>query len=223
VRIVRIVRASQAGGRRYAGRGCSGIQRGVNSIDGISGILETQWLAERIDYSGRELRSHFIRECAGIRGDGLIAFTGGCNVSEDRLVDLDDAESDHFIEARLMLHFIGEHFQCPLSEGNIRLRLFASIVAETVEVLAPRISVRRYGDDLFVEERKLSVAICTVSPVSTVFHLGVNVDPYGAPVPAVGLEELGVEPRELAGRAMETYGRECESLGRAIRKVKGVP
>ncbi len=195
----------------------------MTGIDGISGILETKWLAGRIDYSGRELRSHFIRERAGIRGDGLIAFTGGCSVSGDRLVDLDDAESMRFIEARLMLHFIGEHFQCPLSEGNVRLRLFASIVAETVEVLAPRIRVGRCGDDLFVEERKLSVAICTVSPVSTVFHFGVNVDPYGAPVPAVGLEELGVLPHELAGRAMETYARECESLGRAIRKVRGVP
>lgn len=75
---------------------------------------------------------------------------------------------------------------------------------------------------MFVEGRKLSVAICTVSPVSAVFHLGINIDPSGAPVPAIGLSEIGVDPRVLAECAMETYALECESIEQALRKVRGV-
>ena len=195
----------------------------MKRIGAMYSRLETQWLDTRIDYTGAELRSHFIRERTGVRDDGLIAFTGGCDVSGERLVDLEDAESGSVIVARMMLHFIGEHFQCPLPEGNVRLRLFASIIADSLTGLAPGMPVMRLGDDLFIDERKLSVAICTVSPVSSVFHLGVNIDPSGAPVPAVGLEELGVEPRELAEHAMGIYARECESIGKALRKVRGVP
>lgn len=185
--------------------------------------LQTRWIERGIDYTGAELRSHFVRELAGIRDDGLVAFTGRCDVSGDRLVDLADAESGSVIVARLMLHFICEHFQCPLPEGNVRLRLFSSIIADEISGLVPGWPVTRRGDDLFVAERKLSVAICTVSPVSALFHLGVNIDPTGAPVPAVGLEELGADPQELAARAMATYVRECESIGEALRKVRGVP
>ena len=184
--------------------------------------METKWLDERIDYTGDELRSHFIRERAGLHGDGLIAFIGGCDVSGVRLVDLEDAETSSVIVARSMLHFIGEHFQCPLIEGNVRLRLFASILADGLRKLGSGIAVVRTGDDLFVDERKLSVAICTVSPVSTVFHLGVNIDPVGAPVPAVGLDELHVTPRALAEGAMERYAEECGAIGMAARKVRGV-
>lgn len=195
----------------------------MKRISDNNSLLETRWLDAPVDYTGAELRSHFIRERTGVRDDGLIAFTGGCDVSGERLVDLEDAESGSVIVARMMLHFIGEHFQCPLSEGNVRLRLFASILADELAGLVPGMPVTRLGDDLFVDERKLSVAICTVSPVSAVFHLGVNVDPSGAPVPAVGLEELGVDPRELAECAMAVYACECESIGRALRKVRGVP
>ena len=52
--------------------------------------------------------------------------------------------------------------------------------------------------------------------------LGVNVDPAGAPVPAVGLEELDIEPEKLAARVMEGYSAECESIEIALRKVRGV-
>ena len=194
----------------------------MKRIDGMNSRLETRWLEATIDYTGAELRSHFIRGRTGIADDAVIAFTGKCDVSGERLVDLEDAESGSVIVARKMVHFIGEHFRCPLPEGNVRLRLFASILADVLAELAPREPVERRGDDLFIDERKLSVAICTVSPVSTVFHFGINIDPSGAPVPAVGLGELGVDEKEFAERAMAAYAHEHESIERAIRKVRGV-
>jgi hypothetical protein len=184
--------------------------------------LETAFLAEEIEYTGTELRSHFVREKSGIEWDGVVAFVGPCGVSGERLVDLEDVEEQHEIVSKRMLHFIAEHFQQPLREGNVRLRLFASIVKETLEEMSPGTLVTRDGDDLYVNKRKLTVAICTASNLSTLFHYGVNVNPAGAPVAAVGLKKFGVDPKTFGVSVLDRYERECESIERAIRKVRGV-
>jgi len=185
-------------------------------------LIETSYLAEEIDYTGSELHSHFVREKAGIEWDGVIAFTGSSRVAGSRLVDLEDAEEQHEITAKRMLHFIGEHFQCSLREGNVRLRLFASIVKDTLDGMAPESAAVRDGDDLFVNGRKLTVAICTISPLSALFHFGVNIDPAGAPVSAVGLKKFGIDPKKFALAVLDRYAVECSSIERALRKVRGV-
>ena len=185
-------------------------------------LTGTAFLAEELAYTGAELRSHIVREKAGIPWDGVVAFTGACGVAGSRLVDLEDAEEQHEIIAKQMLHFIGEHFQCPLREGNLRLRLFASLTKEALEEMSPGIGVIRRGDDLFVGDRKLTVAICTSTPLSLVFHFGVNVNPLGAPVSAVGLKKFGLEAKVLGLAVLERYARECESIELALRKVRGV-
>ena len=185
-------------------------------------LIEIAWLPGGLEYTGAELRSHFIREIAGIKGDGIIAFQGSCDVAVDRLVDLEDREAGSFIKAKSMLHFICEHFHAPLREINFRLRLFASIVAREINGLAPDAAVIRCGDDLFAGGKKLSVAIATVSPVSSLFHFGINVDPEGAPVAAAGLSELGVDAPGIAASVLGAYAQECSSVEAALRKVRGV-
>jgi hypothetical protein len=185
-------------------------------------MIETRFLDDRIDYTGEQLRSHFVRGVSGIAVDGVVAFRGACAVTTDALVDMEDAETHSSIIAEEMLHFIGEHFECTLREANYRLRLFVSIAGETLREVAPDLELRRDGDDLFVGGRKLTVAIATVSPVSTVFHCGINIDPAGAPVSAVGLAEVGVDPEKFAAAVLRRYGEECLSIDRAIRKVRGV-
>ncbi len=175
-----------------------------------------------IDYDGTQLRSHFVREITGIPGDGVMAFSGTCYVRGENLVDLEDAEASSSIVAHDMLHFICEHFQIPLTEMNYRLRLFITIIGEALSELAPERTIRRDGDDLYEDNRKISVGIATVSATSALFHCGINIDPEGAPVPAAGLREFKVSPAELAERVLDAYQAECESIEFAVRKVRGV-
>lgn len=189
---------------------------------GSFGLVQTAFLPGATAYTGAELRSHYVRERGRIESDGLIAFIGPCGVGSDRLVDLEDAEAGSSIVSARMVHFIGEHFQCPLREANLRLRLLVSIAAGALSEMAPRSMVVRRGDDLFAGDRKLSVAIATATPVSAVFHFGVNDDPQGAPVKAIGLAELGVDARSFALALLDRYAAECESIERALRKVRGV-
>jgi len=190
-------------------------------LEGKYSVLETRWLNKEIEYTGGQLRGHYVRETGRIGTDGVVAFTGMCRVATSELVDLEDAEEGAVITAERMLHFIGEHFGCSLREANFRLRLFTSIVIDVLRGGGAGPELDRRGDDIFLKDRKMSVAVATMTPVSAVFHFGLNIDPAGAPVPAAGLEEFGVDPRETALSVLDRYRDECETIELAVRKVRG--
>lgn len=83
--------------------------------------------------------------------------------------------------------------------------------------------VVRRGDDLYDGGHKLSVSIATLSPRSALIHFGLDIDPAGAPVPARGLADYGVDPKELARAVLDAYERETASVRAATAKVRHVP
>lgn len=182
-----------------------------------------RWLAGRIPYTGRELRSHWIRSVARLRGDALVAFRGGCDVPVDRMVDLEDVERASPIFARDMLHFLGEFFEDDLERAVLRQRLLMAVLGEEIRGMRPGLPLVRRGDDLYVRGRKLTVSIATASPVSTLLHAGVNVDPRGAPVAAVGLGNLRIAPEGLARRVLARFREELATAAEARVKVRPVP
>jgi hypothetical protein len=173
-------------------------------------------------YVGTNLRSGWVEEQFGIALPALVAWTAPCHVPTEALVDQEDAAAGAEIHARLMLHFLAEHPGDDLLTCVLRQRL---LVAEALEMLRERDPARgwrREGDDLYVEQRKLSVSIAAPSPTSCLIHFGVNVDPAGAPVPAVGLRELGWEAEEFAVLLMERYAEEMRGAQAACGKVREV-
>ena len=72
------------------------------------------------------------------------------------------------------------------------------------------------------QDRKLTVSIATISPVSTLIHFGINIFPDGAPVPAIGLAELVIDSREFAEDLMRRVAQDLVSISRSIVKVKAV-
>ncbi len=177
---------------------------------------------ESIPYTGPELRPHFLLSKFGIEGSLLVAFRGPCEVATDHLVDWEDRLALDCIRAREMLHFLGEFFGITLKEGIWIQRL---IVSEIESILLRKgLVVVRDGDDLFVEKKKLSVSIVTVSPVSVLLHLGINIDPAGAPVDAIGLGTILSESEvpAFALEVLERFKREFESVDRAAVKVRPV-
>ena len=179
-------------------------------------------LEESLPYTGRELRSGWVRKKTGMKGGGAaVAWVGPCRVDTEDLVDLDDAKNDAVIEAALMAHVVVEHLGCTLQAAVLRQRLLVCILGE---VLRERgVVVVRDGDDLYVDDRKLTVSIAAPSRGACLIHLGINVDPAGAPVPSVGLEELGVPPRELLETLLDRYREELATAAYAEIKVRSVP
>jgi hypothetical protein len=171
-------------------------------------------------YLGPELRPHFLLSELKVEGSAVVAFTGPCHVETGHLVDWEDRLALDRIEARSMVHFLGEFFGLGLREGVLLQRLFISVLADTLRDRG--VQVKRDGDDLFARERKLSVSIVTVSGVSLLLHAGINIDPAGAPVPAIGLQELGVEPNAWIDDVLARFQREWDGMDWACVKVRPV-
>jgi hypothetical protein len=172
-----------------------------------------------VDYTGEQLRSGWAGRTFGIEGDCIVAFIGECDVKPEFMVDLRDLEAGEKIYSPLMLHFIIEHSEVDLEKGVLRQRLLAAIAADYLRDASGR-SISRDGDDLYFEQRKISISIATVSPVSTLIHFGINIQTEGVPVPACGLEELGLQPDVTAHRIMEAYIQELTSIEIARTSVK---
>ena len=187
------------------------------------------FIDRELPYTGLELRPHFLLSRMGLKGSALGAFIGPCQVATEHLVDWEDRLANDHIEARSMVHFLGEFFGESLREGVLRQRLLMAAIAQSLNDrlekngAAGRLGLlRRDGDDLFIMDRKLSVSIVTASPVSQLLHVGINIDPAGAPVPAIGLAELGIEPREWVGAVLETFAAEWNGIEWACAKVRPV-
>jgi hypothetical protein len=181
------------------------------------------------DYRGPELRSHFILETFKIRGSALVAFQGGCRVETGSLVDLEDRMESETIQARQMMHVMGEFFGMTLREGVLWQRWWIACFAQCLRSAAPKLDLHQQGNDLFLVDggarKKLSVSIVTATPVSVVMHFGVNVDPAGAPVAAIGLREMGLSDRavlELIESFFEVAKREWDAAAWACAKVRPV-
>ena len=189
-------------------------------------------------YTGRELEPHFLLSQYRIRGSGIVAFMGSCEVQTESLVDWEDRLEKDFIRAAKMIHFIGEFFSFTPREGVLFQRLFMSIVRDELaqRIDSKKTKIIRRGDDLYLfpnspslaaEEdcsqwRKLSVSIVAPSVSSQLLHVGLNIDPKGAPVAAIGLQELGLSPEELIKAVFLRVSQEWNGVEWACTKVRAV-
>ncbi len=185
--------------------------------------MHGRFVEKEIAYTGRELRSHWAYERFDLLGDSLVAFVGPCDVPLDRMADLEDVKARAPIRSDRMLHMIAEHFGIDLETTVLRQRLLVCLAVEHINGRLGGLRITRRGDDLFEGEAKLSVSIAVSTPVSTMIHLGLNVTSTGTPVRAVGLDDLGVDPRTLAEEIIRQYLEELAGMVRARCKVRGVP
>lgn len=181
-------------------------------------------LAETIPYTGSELRPHWALERTREYGSIVCAFVGPCDVKTSELVDMEDRLANDHIRAASMLHMIGEFFGANLETGVLYQRLLIQHAADFLRKEGFK-NIERVGDDLMVGDRKLSVSIATASPVSVLVHWGINIDPTGAPVKAVGVGELGWDAEKTRGfarRLLADFVREIEDIRIATCKVRPV-
>lgn len=186
--------------------------------------MEKLIITDPITYNGAQLSSHWAYRSFGLLGDSIVSFQGPCQVALPEMVDLKDVLNNAPIYSELMIHFIVEHFTLDLETTILRQRLMIALLRDIIADKCGA-NVLRSGDDLFVAERKLSVSIATLTPVSTMIHTGVNITGKNAPVPAIGLSELGLNMAETATIAeslCQAYISEYEQIKLARCKVRGV-
>lgn len=186
--------------------------------------MKTKFIEYEIKYTGSELSPHWIYKNFKLQGDAAVAFCGECEVKLTEMVDIEDVLNNEPIYSLNMLSIIIEHFGIPLVEGIFRQRLIVTILKELIESKYPDTNIKRDGDDLFLNGKKLTVSIATKSITSVLIHLGININPEGAPVDAAGLStDLTVSDyKEFATILLDNYKNELESIKNAACKVRGV-
>ncbi len=189
----------------------------------------TKFIDKEFAYDGTQLRSLYAYLDHGLLGDSIIAWIGACDVSFDHMVDGEDILSKSEIRGGRMVHFIVEKFQATLPEMVALQRLLTAIAIEVIvekEERAPRFTIRRKGDDIYLimpdGAAKLSISIATVSPASGLLHFAVNVTNDGTPVKTAALEDLRFAAREFAEIVLKAFADECISIREATMKVKWV-
>ena len=186
--------------------------------------MKTLYIDEEIKYIGSQLAPHWIYKNFKIQGDAIVAFCGECEVKLTEMVDIEDVINNEPIYSKYMLSFISEQFNTNLTEGVFRQRLLVTCIKEELEARGHQ--VLRYGDDLFVNKKKLSVSIATKSATSILIHTGINILSDGAPIPVSGLKsDLNLDDidiKDFAQEVMERYSEEIDDIILATTKVRGV-
>lgn len=185
--------------------------------------MYTKFIEDEIKYTGNELSPHWIYKNFHLQGDAIVAFCGECDVHLSEMVDIEDVINNEPIYSKFMLSFIVEQFNIGLIEGVARQRLLICVIKEVLEKkLKNEHEIIRHGDDIFIDGKKLSVSIATKSPTSVLIHTGINIDPTGAPIDAIGLEFLKIcDIKEFAETVLLKYSQEINDIILASTKVTG--
>ena len=179
-----------------------------------------------LNYNGSQLHHALAYERANELGETICYFRGGVSVKE-HLVDLEDSLANDFIESEEMWNFIIEIPEATITETVVWQRLFISMCIEDLKNSCKDLTITRNGDDIMVNDSKLSVSIATLSQFSGLIHVGINIEVGSAcPVKAVGLFDIFKDREPYCStfgyRMASTFEREYNDIKKATFKVIGV-
>ena len=143
------------------------------------------------EYDGSQINPSWAFQKYDIYGSSIITWIGPVNITPDNLKDFEDVGIE--IKSDNMVNFICEFFdqQPPnMRIAYLRQRLLVMIFRE---ILTDRgIKSRRDGDDIYVDSRKLTISIASVSLSSAKIHFAFNLRDSGTPsdVDTIGLFDI---------------------------------
>jgi len=183
-------------------------------------VLSIVHIDKKIKYDGSQLKPHFIYKHTKVVGDAALSFIGPCAIPYKYMVDLEDVLNKDDIYSKSMLHFIFEFF----SKDIYFAVLFQnSIISEIQnEFLDKNINIEKKGDDLYLKNKKLSISIATVSLVSCLIHIGINIDSKDTPVKTISLDDLKIDAEIFKKNILNRVEKEYRRISIACSKVKPV-
>jgi hypothetical protein len=185
--------------------------------------MRSRFIKDEIIYTGEQLRSLFALDTFGVAGDSIITFIGPSDVPVRGIVDIDDLKAGRRLQAPKMLHFIAEHFESDLEKVILRQYLLLDILRDQLNEKIGRSVVRRVGNDLMDNDHKLTFSTATASPVSCLFHVGINVvAPDDPTVKTKGLSNYNIDPLLLGQETVERYSKDVEKIALTRCKVRWV-
>lgn len=181
--------------------------------------MKTKFIEKEFKYDGNQIKPLVNYMNHGLLGDSCVAWIGACNIPFAHMMDGEDLLQRAEIKGSRMLHFIFEIFDRELATGVFLQRLFAAEVQSRVAAAKGKLLIRK-GDDLYLEDRKLSISIATKATNSVLVHFAMNISNEGTPVKTCALEDLGLEPKAFANELLQWVSDEYQDIVIATRKVR---
>ena len=143
------------------------------------------------EYDGSQINPSWAFNEFGIYGSSIITWIGPVNITQDNLKDFADVGLE--IKSNYMVNFICEFFdQQPTNMriAYLRQRLLVMIFREILTEKG--VMTTREGDDIYVDGRKLSISIASISLSSSKIHFALNLEDKGTPsdVETIGLYDI---------------------------------
>lgn len=157
------------------------------------------------------MKPHWAFKNFGLLGDSIVAFRGKIDVKREELIDLFELKRKSMLPDCLLLNFIVEHFGDDLGKAILRQRVLLSIAEEKIAHRIEGRLINRLGDDLFVQDRKLSITAVTVNPVSSKIHTGICIS-SSEKCKFIGLKELNIDVDELSEVIVAQYRADMHDL-----------
>jgi hypothetical protein len=182
--------------------------------------MKTYLSDQNFTYDGSQLRSLFAYTTFKVQGDSLVAWVGPCDIPFSQMKDGEDLVFESPIRGGLMLHFILEKFHLNLIGSVAYQRLLTLIAVEVLRTQTKgQFDFLRDGDDIYLNNKKLSISVATCSPVSALIHFAVNINNQNTPVETLSLEDLSINPAQFASSLLERFKNEVETMEIAASKV----
>ena len=185
---------------------------------------------EIFEYDGSQINPSWAFQEYGIYGSSVITWIGPVNITPNNLKDFADVGLE--IKSNYMVNFICEFFdqQPPnMRVAYLRQRLLVMIFRETLAEYG--VETKRDGDDIFVDDRKLSISIASVSLSSSKIHFAFNLEDKGTPddVETIGLYDIEINNQQifnednlvdLINEVVDRFIKELETIENDISKTK---
>ena len=185
---------------------------------------------EIFEYDGSQINPSWAFNQFGIYGSSVITWIGPVNITPDNLKDFADVGLE--IKSNAMVNFICEFFDCQPANMRIaylRQRLLVMIFREIL--FENGIVTKREGDDIFFDNRKLSISIASVSLSSAKIHFAFNLEDLGTPddVETIGLFDIKVDGNQvfnednlldLINKVVSKFICEIATIEKDINKTK---
>ena len=185
---------------------------------------------EIFEYDGSQINPSWAFQEFGIYGSSIVTWIGPVNITADNLKDFADVGLE--IKSDNMVNFICEFFdqQPPnMRIAYLRQRLLVMIFREILTEYG--VQTEREGDDIFVDGRKLSISIASISLSSAKIHFALNLEDKGTPgdVETIGLFDIKANDKqiftednllELIEKTVNSFIEELETIEDDISKTK---
>ena len=160
--------------------------------------IKYKHINKKFEYDGSQIDPSWAFKTFGIKGSSIVTWRGPMNITPDNMKDFADVGLE--IKGNEMLHCMSEFFDIQPADirmAYMRQRLLVLIFKE--ELTKMGVESTRDGDDIFVNNAKLTVSIASVSITSIKIHFAFNIRDEGTPdvLDTIGIFEIKNKEHEF--------------------------